>query len=162
MAYAGDNLFIGSLSSSRIYTIASDLSNVGDGQVVALGTIQLSTPTGEELRYRDLTIISESLQTLPGKTATKAIIRLCQQFVCTHMYTDTLRPTDRQRHFLTPSIANSPPRLSDRATSLETIIEWDGSSLLTPIRNTPVYYVLLYSHSSLNEVTSIIVSSCTL
>lgn len=65
MAYAADNLFIGSLTDSKIYTIASDLSNIGGGQVLALGMIDLGismTPS-----YRDLIVVSKSLQVLPGK-----------------------------------------------------------------------------------------------
>ena len=71
---------------------------------------------------------------------------------------DTLQPTDRQRNLLTPSIANSLPRLSGRATSQDTIIEWDGSSLPAPIQNTPVYYLLQYSVLSSSEVVNVTVS----
>lgn len=74
---------------------------------------------------------------------------------------DTLQPTNRQRNSLTPSVANSPPRLSGRATSQDTIIEWDGSSLPVPIQNTPVYYLLQYSRLSSSEVVNVTVS-CTL
>ena len=68
MAYAADNLFIGSLTDSKIYTIASDLSSIDDGQMLALGVIDLDismTPG-----YRDLIVVSESLQGLPGKLPT--------------------------------------------------------------------------------------------
>ena len=64
MAYAADNLFIGSLIDSKIYTIASDLSSISDGQMLALGVIDLGismTPG-----YRDLIVVSQSLQELPG------------------------------------------------------------------------------------------------
>ena len=65
MAYAADNLFIGSLTDSKIYTIASDLSSIGDGQMLALGVIDLGISM--TLGYRDLIVVSESLQILPGK-----------------------------------------------------------------------------------------------
>ena len=65
MVYAADNLFIGSLTDSNIYTIASDLSSVGDGQMLALGVIDLGISM--TLGYRDLIVVSESLQVLPGK-----------------------------------------------------------------------------------------------
>jgi hypothetical protein len=68
MAYAADNLFIGSLTDSQIYTIASDLSNIGDGQMLALGVIDLGISM--TLGYRDLIVVSESLQILPGKVST--------------------------------------------------------------------------------------------
>ena len=64
MAYAADNLFIGSLIDSKIYTIASDLSSISDGQMLALGVIDLGismTPG-----YRDLIVVSQSLQEQPG------------------------------------------------------------------------------------------------
>ena len=67
MTYAADNLFIGSLSTSRIYTVASDLANVDEGQILALGVVQLSYQSAEELSYRDMIVVSESLQMLPGK-----------------------------------------------------------------------------------------------
>lgn len=65
MAYAADNLFIGSLTDSKIYTVASDLSNIGAGQMLALGVIDLGISM--TLGYRDLIVVSESLQILPGK-----------------------------------------------------------------------------------------------
>ena len=68
MVYAADNLFIGSLTDSNIYTIASDLSSIGDGQMLALGVIDLGIST--TLGYRDLIVVSESLQVLPGKLPT--------------------------------------------------------------------------------------------
>ena len=67
MAYAANNLFIGSLSTNRIYTVASDLAAVGDGQTLALGVVQLDMLSMHELSYRDMIIVSESLQRLPGK-----------------------------------------------------------------------------------------------
>ncbi len=67
MAYAADNLFIGSLTDSKIYTIASDLSNIGDGQMLALGVTDLGISM--TLGYRDLIVVSESLQILPGKVS---------------------------------------------------------------------------------------------
>lgn len=69
MAYAADNLFIGSLTDSKIYTVASDLSNVGAGQMLALGVIDLSISM--TLGYRDLIVVSERLQTLPGRLPQK-------------------------------------------------------------------------------------------
>ena len=156
MAYAADNLFIGSLTDSRIYTVASDLSNVGDGQVLALGVIELGISIAPG--YRDLVVVSESLQILPGKLLLKLTVWFEQFILCT--YTDTLRPIDRQRSLLTPSTATSPPRLSDRATSLETVIEWDPPSLPAPIQNTLVLYLLQYSLLSSSEVIKIAVS-CT-
>lgn len=68
MVYAADNLFIGSLTDSNIYTIASDLSSIGDGQMLALGVIDLGISM--TLGYRDLIVVSESLQVLPGKLPT--------------------------------------------------------------------------------------------
>lgn len=67
MAYAANNLFIGTLSTSRIYTIASDLSYVGGDQALALGVVQLDFQSPQELTYRDMIIVSQSLQMLPGK-----------------------------------------------------------------------------------------------
>ena len=74
------------------------------------------------------------------------------------MHADALQAIDRRRSSLTPSSVSSAPRLSDRATSVETVIEWDPASLPTPIRNTPLFYMLRYSLLSSNEVISIIVS----
>lgn len=71
MAYAADNLFIGSLIDSKIYTIASDLSSISDGQMLALGVIDLGismTPG-----YRDLIVVSQSLQELPGRLPLKVM-----------------------------------------------------------------------------------------
>ena len=73
---------------------------------------------------------------------------------------DSLQAIDRQRNLLTPNAASSPPRLSDAATLLETVIEWAPSSLPSPIQNTPVFYMLQYSLLSSNEVINITVS-CT-
>lgn len=157
MAYAADNLFIGSLSTNGIYTVASDLANVGDDQTLALGVIPLSFQFAEELTYRDMIIVSESLQMLPGKhiylrgNQKHTVMLNCD---CV----GTLQPTDRQRDLLAPVVANSPPRLSDLSSSLQTIIEWDESSLLSIIQNTPVHYVLQYTLSSLNEVQNVTVS----
>ena len=67
MAYAANNLFIGTLSTSRIYTIASDLALVGDDHALALGVFQLDFQSSQELTYRDMIIMSQSLQMLPGK-----------------------------------------------------------------------------------------------
>ena len=67
MTYAANNLFIGSLSTNRIYTVASDLATVGDGQTLALGVVQLDMLSMQELSYRDMVIVSESSQVLPGK-----------------------------------------------------------------------------------------------
>ena len=75
-----------------------------------------------------------------------------------HVCADALQPIDRRRNSLTPNAASSPPRLSDAATSLETVIEWDPSSLPSPIQNTPVFYTLQYSLLSANEVINITVS----
>ena len=66
MAYAADTLFIGSLSTDRIYTVASDLANVVDGQALAVGVVLLDLPA-EDPMYRDMIIVSERLQMLPGK-----------------------------------------------------------------------------------------------
>ena len=71
MAYAADNLFIGSLTDSKIYTVASDLSSISDGQMLARGVIDLGismTP-----RYRDLIVVSQSLQELPGRLPLKVM-----------------------------------------------------------------------------------------
>ena len=68
MVYAADNLFIGSLNDSNIYIIASDLSSIGDRQMLALGVIDLGISM--TLGYRDLIVVSESLQVLPGKLPT--------------------------------------------------------------------------------------------
>lgn len=70
----------------------------------------------------------------------------------------TLQPTDRQKSLLVPSVASSPPRLSDRSSSLETIIEWDESALRRIIQSTPVHYVLQYTISSLTGVQNATVS----
>lgn len=67
MAYAADTLFIGSLSTSQIYTVASDLANVGSDQALALGLVQFNLQSGEDLSYRDMVVVSESLQMLPSK-----------------------------------------------------------------------------------------------
>ena len=63
-----------------------------------------------------------------------------------------LQPTDRHRNLLSPSAANSPPRLSITSSSSETTIEWGEATLHTPIHNTPVYYVLQYNLSFSSEV----------
>ena len=146
MTYAANNLFIGSLSTSRIYTVASDLANVGEGQLLALGVVQLNYQSVEELRYRDMIIVSESLQILPGKLHYKLFVN---EILFVYCCVDTLQQTDRRKDKLTPIIARaSPPRLSDSSTASETVVEWDQSSLPTPIQNTPVYYVLEYQISS--------------
>ena len=60
---------------------------------------------------------------------------------------------------LTPIIAGaSPPRLGDSSTASETVIEWDQSSLPTPIWNTPVYYLLEYSQINSDVQLNITVS----
>ena len=71
----------------------------------------------------------------------------------------TLQPSDRRKDMLTPIIAGaSPPRLGDRSTASETVIEWDQSSLPTPIDNTPVYYLLEYSQITSDVQLNITVS----
>ena len=87
MAYAADNLFIGSLTDSRIYTIASDLSNVGDSQVLALGVIELGISIAPS--YKDLIVVSKSLQILPGKLLQKLTVRFEQFILCTYRYLTT-------------------------------------------------------------------------
>ena len=69
----------------------------------------------------------------------------------------TLLPADRQKDLLTPTIAN-PPRLSERSSSSETIIEWDPSTLLMPISATPVHYLLQYSLPPQTELINVTVS----
>ena len=71
MAYAADTLFIGSLNTDRIYTVASDLANIGEGQALAVGVVQLDLPSGQQPSYRDMIITSERLQALPGKAVMK-------------------------------------------------------------------------------------------
>ena len=71
MAYAADTLFIGSLNTDRIYTVASDLAKVGEGQALAVGVVQLDLPSGQQLSYRDMVIASERLQALPGEAVVK-------------------------------------------------------------------------------------------
>lgn len=69
MAYAADNLFIGSLIDTKIYAIASDVSNIRGGQTLALGVVDLNIPAVEG--YRDLMVVSQTLQPLPGKLGQK-------------------------------------------------------------------------------------------
>ena len=83
MAYAADNLFIGSLTDSKIYTIASDLSNVGASQMLALGVIDLGISM--TLGYRDLIVVSESLQILPGRLPQKLLYGL-NSLYCVYVY----------------------------------------------------------------------------
>lgn len=74
MAYAANTLFIGTLSTSNIYTIASDLTYVSDNHALALGVVQLDFQSSQELTYRDMIIMSQSLQILPGKRNHNIII----------------------------------------------------------------------------------------
>ena len=73
------------------------------------------------------------------------------------VYVGTLQPTDRQKDLLTPSVA-TPPRLSELSTSVETVVEWDQSSLVQPISDTPVHYLLQYRLPPLLELQNVTVS----
>ena len=83
MTYAANNLFIGSLIDTKIYTIASDLSNIRDGQMLALGVFDLNLPAVDG--YRDLIVVSQTLQPLPGKLLAKRVCALPAALVCIYI-----------------------------------------------------------------------------
>ena len=73
LVYAANKLFLSSRLSSKIYTMSSRLGDVGLGQSLAIGTIDLTgsgLPNVQEIR--DMAISSESIQPLPGKSIISA------------------------------------------------------------------------------------------
>ena len=73
LVYAANKLFLSSRLSTKIYTMSSRLEDVGPGQSLAIGIIDL-TGSGlpNVLEIRDMAISSQTIQPLPGKSITSA------------------------------------------------------------------------------------------